>query len=73
MAYVYNPDYLGSRDQRTATPDKEGRKGGKEGGRETLSQKYPKQKRTDKVAQVVEHLSSKCEVLSSNSSSQNRK
>jgi hypothetical protein len=31
----------------------------------TLSRKYPTQKRTDGVAQVVESLPSKCEVLSS--------
>jgi hypothetical protein len=35
---------------------------------ETLSQKYPTQKRAGGVAQVVEHLPSKCEALSSNPS-----
>jgi hypothetical protein len=35
---------------------------------ETLSQKYPTQKRASGVAQVVEHLPSKLEALTSNSS-----
>jgi hypothetical protein len=35
---------------------------------ETLSQKYPIQNRTGEVAQVIKHLSSKHEALSSNTS-----
>jgi hypothetical protein len=40
---------------------------------ETPSQKYPTQKRAGKVAQVVEHLPSKCEALSSDPSSTKKK
>jgi hypothetical protein len=35
---------------------------------ETLSQKFPTQKRTDRVTPVVDLLASKCKALSSNSS-----
>jgi hypothetical protein len=40
---------------------------------ETLSQKYPTQERAGGVAQVIEYLSSKCEALSSNSSTAKKK
>jgi hypothetical protein len=40
---------------------------------ETLSQTYSTQKRTGSVAQAIEGLSSKCEVLNSNSSTNNKK
>jgi hypothetical protein len=39
----------------------------------TLSSKYPTQKRAGRVAQVVEHLLSKCEALSSNSTTTEKK
>jgi hypothetical protein len=39
----------------------------------TLSPKYSTQKRTGRVTQVVEHLPSKSEVLSSNSSATKQK
>jgi hypothetical protein len=35
---------------------------------ETLSQKYPTQRRAGRVIQVIERLSSKCDVLNSNPS-----
>jgi hypothetical protein len=40
---------------------------------EILSRKYPTQKRAGRVAQVVEHLPSKYEALSSNSSTEKKK
>jgi hypothetical protein len=40
---------------------------------ETLSQKIPTQKRAGGAAQVVEHLTSKCEALSSNPSTAAKK
>jgi hypothetical protein len=39
---------------------------------ETLSQKYPTQKRAGGIAQVIEYLISKCKALSSNSSAAKR-
>jgi hypothetical protein len=40
---------------------------------ETLSQKYPMQKRADGVTQVVERLPSKCQALSLNPSTTKKK
>jgi hypothetical protein len=53
VVHICNPSYSGGRDQEDPVL-------------KILSQKYPTQKRTGRVAQVVEHLPSKCEVLSSN-------
>jgi hypothetical protein len=42
-------------------------------GKKTLSRKYPTQKRTGGVVQVIEHQPSKCEALSSNTSTAKKK
>jgi hypothetical protein len=64
VAHACNPSYLGGRDQENCglkpAPGKL--------VQETVSQKNPTQNRPSRVAQVVELLPSKCEALSSNSS-----
>jgi hypothetical protein len=62
VAHACNPSYPGGRDQE----DHSFWPAQTNSSLETLSCKYPTQKRAGKVAQVVEHLSSKCETLNSN-------
>jgi hypothetical protein len=63
LVCVCNPSYLGSRIRKMEFQSQSGQTVHK-----TLSWKYLTQKRAGRVAQVVEHLPSNCEVLSSNSS-----
>jgi hypothetical protein len=61
VAHVYNPSYLGGRDQEDCSL----RPALANSSRDRFL-KYPTQKRAGRVTQVVEHLPSKCEALSSN-------
>jgi hypothetical protein len=60
VAHTCNLSYLRGREQEDHSSRPAGAKS------ETLTQKYPAQKRADKVAQVVERLPSKLETNSSN-------
>jgi hypothetical protein len=60
MAHTCNPSYSGGRDQEIHGLSQPGQIVLK-----TLSRKILSQKRAGAVAQVVEHLPSKCEALSS--------
>jgi hypothetical protein len=66
MAHTYNPGHSGGRNQ-----DLWSQPG--QIVREILSQKYPRQNRAGRVAQVIECLPSKCKTLSSNPSTTKRK
>jgi hypothetical protein len=66
VAYTCNPSYLGGRDQEDHSLKPAG-------VGETLSQKYPTQKRAGRVDQVVEYLPSKCDALSLSPSTTKKK
>jgi hypothetical protein len=60
VAHTCNPSYSGGRNQEDLSSKPAW------ANSLTLSQKYATQKRTDSVAQVVERLPTKCEIMSSN-------
>jgi hypothetical protein len=63
VAHIYNPSYLGNRDQEDSSFMPAWAK-----IPHTLSQKYPTQKQAGGVTPAVEYLPSESEALSSNSS-----
>jgi hypothetical protein len=63
MAHTYNPSYSWADIRRTMVQSQP-----RQIVPETLSQKYPSQKGSGVVAQVLEHLPSKHEALSTNPS-----
>jgi hypothetical protein len=68
VAHAYNPSYSGGRDR-----EDQGSKPGQADSLQEPISKNPSQKRAGGVAQMVEHLPSKHEALSLNSSTAKKK